>query len=82
MITGPVRAHALKFLRPRNLRKAVRVCNNLKIPMVHVQHASQNLARREPMVGLSPGWLGWLALHVTVAAMVAQSVRVRPGVGP
>ena len=38
----------LKFLRPRNMRKAVRVCNNLKIPMLLVQPASQNLARREP----------------------------------
>jgi hypothetical protein len=30
------------------MRKAVRVCNNLKIPMLLVQPASQNLARREP----------------------------------
>ena len=37
-----------KFLRPRNLRKAVRVCNNLKIPMILVQPALQNLSRREP----------------------------------
>ena len=38
----------LKFLRLRNLRKAVRVCNNLKISTVLVQPALQNLARREP----------------------------------
>jgi hypothetical protein len=37
-----------KVLRPRNLRKAVRVCNNLKINMVLVQPALQNLATREP----------------------------------
>ena len=37
-----------KFLRPRNLRKAVRDCNNLKIPMILVQPALQNLSRREP----------------------------------
>ena len=39
---------AQKFLRPRNLQKAVRVYNNLKIPLVLVQPALQNLARREP----------------------------------
>ena len=37
-----------KVLRPRNLRKSVRVCNNLKINMVMVQPALQNLATREP----------------------------------
>ena len=39
-----------KFLRPRNLRKAVRVCNNLKITMVMVHPALQNLATRGPIL--------------------------------
>ena len=41
-------SNVLKFLRPRNLRKAVRVCNNLKISMVLVHPALQNLATRGP----------------------------------
>jgi hypothetical protein len=37
-----------KFLRPRNLRKAVRVGKNLKIPLILLQPALQNLSSREP----------------------------------
>jgi hypothetical protein len=43
-------SNVLKFLRPRNLRKAVRVCNNLKISMVLVHPALQNLATRGPIL--------------------------------
>ena len=38
----------LKFLRPRNLRKAVRVCNISKIQVILAQPALQNLVRRNP----------------------------------
>jgi hypothetical protein len=67
----------LKFLRSRNLRKAVRVFNNLKISMVMVQPALQNLAKREPSLFQNSLVLEYSPAQYTVLDWNFSSQRFR-----